>query len=192
MDQLAPLPSKEDIAQLLQPIRERFHYRPYYPGRAPCREEALHCITRRREANANDAGGSWTVHLMRRKIRYYKDFSDSAYGGREAALEAARRYRDELFETVKPTSRRERHSVLMKSNTSGVPGVMILKRKGVPHSWRAQVSLYGKAQVRDFSITKYGDEHAFALAVKARAAMVDDLEGNFLNNPVSRKLAKAT
>lgn len=189
-DQRPVLPSKTEIAELLQTIRERYHFKSGLQGFTDYHGEDRYAITRRREANASGKGGSWAVRLRRRKVTYRQDFSDSAYGGREKALVAARRYRDEVLSTVKPLSRRERQTVVMKSNTSGVVGVLLVRSRGQAVAWRAQINLKGKAHVRDFNFRKYGAECAFELAVKARAAMVDALDGDLLHSPAAKKLAR--
>ncbi len=74
------------------------------------------------------AGGgathAWQVRLYRASSRNTRFFSDSKFGSREAALAAARAYRDELYEELGiDTGRYVIRTELMATNSSGIIGV---------------------------------------------------------------------
>lgn len=54
------------------------------------------------------------------------------------------------------------------TNTSGVTGVCLYRRKGGQDSFKARWFVNGVIKSRTFSCTKYGKDLAFELAVKAR------------------------
>lgn len=120
----------------------------------------------------------WVVVIRRRRRccgRRY--FSDRALGGREAALERARSWRDALLLRLPPaTMIRARFA----PNRSGTIGVQLLRertRGGVPAPrWRATwYELDGSKGGRSFSVLKYGAQRAKALASECRAQVLKRL-----------------
>ncbi len=73
----------------------------------------------------------WQVHVQREGEEYTKLFSDSVWGGRERALEAARRHRDRLLkilpELLPPVERLQQEAVREKAwrklTSTGVKGI---------------------------------------------------------------------
>jgi len=119
---------------------------------------------------------SWFVTVQRRGQIYYRHFTDSVYGGKRRALDAARTYRDGLVASLVPLTRPERCRIRKKNNRSGISGVtridVINTSRGRSYRrqyWLAQWPISnGKAQTRKFSITRYGERGAFQRALRAR------------------------
>lgn len=114
------------------------------------------------------------------QVRFRKDiskfFSDKKYGGKEKALEEAKRYRNacELELINHPDGKYFYHITtikkLTKKNKSGIPGVCrhTDKRPGRVDSWRAQwPTITGKHARKSFSVVKYGEDKAKLLAQEA-------------------------
>ena len=127
----------------------------------------------------------WFVRGYRNGKTYSKLFSDGRCKGRDAALENARKYRDKLHAKVAaiPKSARARRFVTRnRRNTSGVIGVTKIKRKAKDGSliesysvsWRP---LPGVQRCTSFSIRKYGEKRAFALACRHRKRMLKKIYG---------------
>lgn len=130
----------------------------------------------------SESGGNWRVSLNAMGTRFRRTFSDSVYGSADRALEAAVAWRDEMFRrhilsgnrTTAPSERSER--------SGRVEGVSLIEpnKAGRSGSWVARApKQIGKAvRTRKFSISKYGAEQAYALAVQARERFVAELSGN--------------
>lgn len=120
----------------------------------------------------------WQVRLQRKGVRHGRFFSDSAWGGREAALEQAVRFRDRLLarlerQNVDCIASPSSHTLPASRNRSGVVGVArIVQRgdKGVEyHFWQASwTTSEGQRKTVRFSVLKYGEELALTLACEAR------------------------
>ena len=133
-----------------------------------------------RYATASGTCFNWRVSIVRQGACHRKTFSDSAYGGAEGALVAAKAWRDELFRTLPVDSRAQMAVRVNATNTSGVAGVTRTReiQKGKLGQFWVGYSPSMKGQSRrskKFSIAKYGEEQAFELAVKAREAFVTEL-----------------
>jgi len=119
---------------------------------------------------------SWFVTIQRRGRIFHKHFTDSVYGGKRKALDAAKIYRDSLIARLRPLTRPERCKIRKKNNRSGVSGVTRIdtleKNRGRIYSrryWLAQWPIGdGKAKMRKFSITRYGERGAFQRALQAK------------------------
>jgi hypothetical protein len=118
----------------------------------------------------------WRVTTKRQGKRFVRYFSDKLTG-RNAALRAARTYRDELTARLPWPTKVKRKYVL---NRTGVVGVALttertrsgkLMRRYVA-SWSRRDGSRGKAS---FSIRMYGKKEAFSLAVQARIAVLKQL-----------------
>ena len=76
-------------------------------------------------------------------------------------------------------------------NTSGAPGVYFMRSvvKGTAYFfWQARAPDLGKrCKTRSFSISKYGNDLAYALAVKARAEFVAEVKGYAVVNRIPEK-----
>lgn len=66
-----------------------------------------------------------------------------------------------------------RNAAMRSDNSSGVTGVSFWS---AGNAWRASVILLnGKQRCKTFSVAKWGEAHAFALACDARQDMIDEL-----------------
>lgn len=118
----------------------------------------------------------YQVRFMRRGYSYDQFFGDNAYGGKRKALQAAREFRDELEAEHPHYSRREVARIKSARNSSGTVGVHLTEEtdKRWPNQptylyWVAQWSPEpGVRKSRRFSVSKYGEEEAYRLAVNAR------------------------
>lgn len=119
---------------------------------------------------------SWLVTLQRRGQIYHRHFTDSLYGGKRKALQAAKVYRDTLLATLKPLTRIELCQIKKKNNRSGVSGVTRIDtwedtrgRRYPRRYWLAQWPIgNGNARMRKFSIKLYGEQGARQRAIRAR------------------------
>ena len=107
-------------------------------------------------------------------------FSDSVQGGKRKALQAAIAWRDALLEQIKDERAAQfiqLRTVLRRDNSSGIVGVARYIAREVKGdrvlssvSWHAfWADKDGKRQCRKFSVKKYGEKRAKALASIARA-----------------------
>ncbi len=141
---------------------------------------AMYGIARLDDALKHSHG--WYVVLWRNKVRYARFFSDIKFAGRDAALQAAKDYRDEVASAQPLMTKTEYVSIVRKNNNSGTPGVCRTvakspRRNTTQHYWLAfwpkQDGSSGRAK---FSITRYGEEKALALAIEAREIALRKLE----------------
>lgn len=181
-----PGPTRSEVEQIEKDIRIRF--RESAPsgksGFAGFKELDMYGIGRI-ESNALGKCGVWNVVLVRRGTRYKKTFYDHSHGGRDAGLQAAKDFRDEILRVIPPLKKRELHEKVPVNNTSGVVGVRpIHSRSGECISWVAALCNDGKTQTKRFSVDRYGHERAYLLAVDARNAMVADVHGYRAPSPV--------
>lgn len=127
----------------------------------------------------------WFVRGYKNKKTYSKLFSDKKYGGKDGALEAARKHRDALVEELDeiPDDPRPRRIVSKDiRNSSGVLGVCRMSKKtasgGVNEfysvTWRPEP---GVQKCSSFSIRKYGEREAFRLAVELRKKQMTEIFG---------------
>lgn len=123
--------------------------------------------------------GYW-VRYNKEGALFTKLFSDSVYGSQEAALEAARKWHDELLAAFPLPNRREFAEKARRKSNSGIVGV----RKGKDYSkgktydvwiasWSPQRGVY---KTKKFSILKHGDEGARQLAIAAREAGLREMD----------------
>lgn len=122
----------------------------------------------------------YNVRIMWQDERRSKFFSDGKYGGQPGALAAAIEWRDATEKELgKP--RTERHVVGIFYSPSEYVGIRRMrdgKREYYQATWPTHV---GKQRRAQFSITKYGEEQALALARKAR----EQGEREFMRIPAS-------
>lgn len=123
--------------------------------------------------------GYW-VRYNREGALFTKLFSDSVYGSQEAALEAARKWHDELLAAFPLPNRREFAQKARRKSASGIVGV----RRGKAYSngktsdvwiasWSPQRGVY---KTKNFSILKHGEEGAKQLAIAAREAGLREMD----------------
>lgn len=124
----------------------------------------------------------WRVCLQRRKQIYRRNFSNGRHGGRAQALRAAQVYRNDVLRTHPLLSKPAYCAIRKRNNSSGISGVTRHEVPGrTPTSprhafWLAQWPIgRGRAQMKKFSIRKYGEEGAFLRALVARQAALEAL-----------------
>ncbi len=133
-------------------------------------------ITRLDQEEAATRG--WQVRLQWKGVRFGRFFSDSAWGGREAALSCAERYRDRLLarlerRRLRASSSPRSHLAPAARNRSGVVGVARIVQRSASgteyHFWQASwVTPDGVRKTVRYSVLKFGEEAALALAIEAR------------------------
>lgn len=100
-------------------------------------------------------------------------FGDAVYGGREKALLAAQRARDELLRRIDPDQRVRRRSAKGRRSKTGVVGVSREAYVVGGHRYRRYVAQWqdpetGRPRRRRFLVECYGEARAKALAIEAR------------------------
>jgi hypothetical protein len=127
----------------------------------------------------------WYVRVYFRGVMHSKFFNDAKFGDREAALEEAIYYRNEVEARLgKPRSERAVVRISPR-NQSGVIGVQRRmkscgkkgRKEGYPVyevTWSPEP---GKVSRTSVSIEKYGEEEAFRRACKIRAAKEREMYG---------------
>ena len=114
----------------------------------------------------------WFVRVTRKGKTYSAFFTDKKHGGKGKALAAAKVGLEKLRAKYPPMSRKEFARVQRRKTKSGIVGVTRLtkKVKGKNYEfWQATWSpRTGVIEKKVYSITKYGEDKAKRLAVKAR------------------------
>ena len=121
----------------------------------------------------------WYIRVYRNKQTYARFISDSKFGGKNNALKEAIRERDRLRNEIqsipkKPSKRRIVHHD--KRNKTGVLGVTRTSKTAKNErsydcytvTWRPEPKVQKSCS---FSIKKYGEERALALAIEVRKRM---------------------
>ena len=138
----------------------------------------------------------WSVSVNRHKVPYRKVFTVYRYGCLDKALMAARAWRDEIVQTVPPMTLMEYSNQERVNNTSGYPGVYLMRlvKKDKAGNERCHVSWEARtptglkpAQKKSFAVIKYGEVRAYELAIEARKAFVAQLDG-YLSNGLPEHL----
>lgn len=122
----------------------------------------------------------WQVRIERRKRSNSKLFSDRVYGGTDAALKAALKWRDAMLEVLPPSpsgaahlrTPRNKRRAAQALNRTGVIGIgfsMHTQRSGrktpyVGCYWKNPVT--GKREASSFSVNKHGLRKALRLACR--------------------------
>jgi len=116
----------------------------------------------------------WFVRVYHDKQTHSKFFSDRFNGGRENALEVAKKYKA-TYEQKHPDSTRlrpfrDRPQINNKTGVNGVSETYSRTRKGTktPYFSVSWCPRPGQMKTRKFSIEKYGRDEAFAMAVAFR------------------------
>ena len=135
------------------------------------RVESIYAIARLKAARN---AWYWAVHFRRRGRLYHKRFYDLKHGGSETAFAMAKAWRDRTLAKAKILTHREFHVQRRSNNTSGVPGVHLVKSARQPSgAWQAKIKLPdGRKITKSFSILKFGRKEAFRRATAARADML--------------------
>lgn len=145
---------------------------------------------------------AWAVRFGDGGSKLCEYFGDSKYGGKEKALEAAKRFRDEKEKELTPIFKMLKLRRMNRRNKSGVVGVhkadkLTRKRSGKTYSYSHWIASWfdpvlGKKRNKAFSISKYGEAEALRLALKARDNAVALLTGtsqpesNWGTHPLSK------
>lgn len=134
----------------------------------------------------------WVVHFRRRGTLYSKRFYDLKCGGSLPARAAAIAWRDEQIAHAEVLTLRDFHAQRRSNNTTGVPGVHLVKSASQPDgAWQAKITLPDGHKVhKSFSIRKFGYADAFDLAVKARTELLELVDDRpYLMHPVAKRMA---
>jgi hypothetical protein len=115
----------------------------------------------------------WVVKFKRQKKTFHKYFHDSV-GGPPESLRQAIAYRDEQIQRLPTPTRIWVTPPKEKGGTRGVTREAAATPSGhVAESWRAYwVEVDGKVGRRSFSVHKYGEKEAKAMALAARKEAV--------------------
>ena len=151
---------------------------------------AVYAITHQ---HATSGTAYWCVNFSRKAKSHYKRFYEPKYGGSEKALAAAIVWRDEQLANAEVLTVIEFCSQKRSSNTSGVPGVHLMRSVAQPLGfWQAKLKLGGgKYKSESFSILKHGEQVAFELAVAARTRMLAEVvDRPMLQHPTAKELSK--
>ena len=122
------------------------------------------------------------VRLQRRGISHNAFFADQSYGGKRRALWAAQMYFRVLERKHRPITRKRRAELVGRKGKSGIIGVQraIVKRLGQPRRVYWQANWSPRSHVvkrRAFSVHKFGERKARALAIRARRIGVQTMRG---------------
>ena len=122
------------------------------------------------------------VRLQRKGITRNAFFADRSYGGKRRALRAAQKHFRSLEKKYRPMTRQRWAEMPRRKGKSGVIGVQraVIKRSGQPRrvywqaNWSPQPYL---SRRRVFSVRKFGEKKARALAIMARRIGVQTMRG---------------
>ena len=149
-------------------------------------KKSMHGISRM-DNDSNRTHG-WLVTIQRRGRILRKLFSDMTHGGKIKALAAAKTYRDAIIAEYPLFSKQEHASIQKSNNRSGIVGVCRVVASGTKTlpsqkqrwNWVAAWPLPdGRRKRVKFSVQKFGEEQARALAIRAREEGLKALEGDF-------------
>jgi hypothetical protein len=124
---------------------------------------------------------------------YSKTFYDLACGGSKEAKAQAIAWRDEQLAKIEILTLLEFHKQKRSNNLSGVPGVHFHKTPAQPLGfWQAKIRFHdGKSTAKSFSVLKFGDKHAYRLAVAARSELLAKVENRpYLRHTVAKRLSR--
>ena len=135
----------------------------------------------RRLDNASRATHGWVVRMQRHNQSAARMFSDSVWGGKQAALAAARAWRAQQTEPqaeyVHQLWRRNR---LRRNNSSGLVGVARYERKpagdqksgGIAFWLASWIDEHGASRKRKFSVKRWGERGSRRKAIEEREQQV--------------------
>ncbi len=117
--------------------------------------------------------------IRRRGKTYQRQFGDREHGGSEKAHVAAESYLKSLLDILPKRSRIPKKYATNKSGAAGVIRTWERSRTGIKSlyykAYWPKPNEPGKVICRKFSVSKYGRDEAFALAVEARRKGVEGL-----------------
>lgn len=144
-----------------------------------------------------DAKGThgWYVRIYKNGKTYSKLYSDNKYGGKDRALNFAKKARQIALETLKsiPDDNNRRLVSHDKRNKSGIIGVSKttkINASGVKSeyfqvTWSPEK---GKIRNRQWSVKKYGEEEAFRRAKEFRESVMNEIYGDDYHEKVKNRL----
>lgn len=120
--------------------------------------------------------GGWLVRMQRRGERVEKTFTDLTYGGKRAAIQAAKEFRDQLELESQKYSVKELAARPSSRNSSGVVGVRLHQQKDCRGEFEYQYWYWvaqwtdgnGRRRTKSFSVHQHGDNEARRLAIESR------------------------
>ena len=129
---------------------------------------------------------AWLVQVQRRNRIVIRMFSDGRHGGRRAVLAAALAFRAAMLKQMHdPGYALWRRNRKRRNNTSGIVGVARYAnrerarpgRKPIEREYWQAFADDGKGarRSRKFSVAKYGEMRARALAIRARRALLREV-----------------
>ena len=171
----------QGIASCLDSLPAEFGRWTLFVSGNPLKPDPLYAIRVRKAPR----GTTFFVRIRRRGKEISELFRETDHGSASAALKAAQQWRDAMLRTMMPETNRDFSQRLKPNNTSGHPGVyfkrQLVKRgdwQGEYHFWQAQTPQGVKPyRSRSFSVTRYGHEAAYAMAVQAREEFVQMVAG---------------
>jgi len=131
---------------------------------------------------------AWRVSLRRRGKSLVKNFPDKKYGGKQDALAAAKKYRDQLLKRYPPLTRKEFASIRRRNNKTGITGVYRYAKKYRLADGQEKESWYweahwptesGQHESVNYSVNNYGEDLARRLAIRARERGMQQVQGVF-------------
>ncbi len=122
------------------------------------------------------------VRLQRNGIVHSAFFADKSYGGKRRAFRAAQKHFRRLEKKYQPMTRRMWAELLRRKGKTGIIGVrrVVVRRPGQPRRvyWQANWSPRPHlVRRRVFSVRKFGERKAKALAIMARRIGVQTMHG---------------
>lgn len=127
--------------------------------------------------------GGWLVRITRKGKLHSQYFSDKDCGGKRKALKAAMEHRDHLEASLKAFSAKQLSKQVRANNTSGTPGVRLVKE--TDSRWESEPTYeyyvaqwspeVGVRKTKRFSVKKYGKKKALEMAIKARNRGVNSM-----------------
>ncbi|MDP1676256.1 MAG: AP2 domain-containing protein [Bacteroidota bacterium] len=124
----------------------------------------------------NNSTRGWEVRIRRTKGNVLELFSDSMYGGKNKALQKAKKFRDLVLKKIPKLNRKEIVNLPKKNNLEEGVGISLVRQKSVRNN-KSYTHLFYQAywspakgvhKSRKFSISKYGKQLAYKLAAVAR------------------------
>lgn len=128
---------------------------------------------------------AWQVRVMRDRKHHSKTFSDSKYGSPEAALEAAKRFRDELFQKLGIDFGDSAYIItdtLPINNKTGILGVnrseSIESNAEIREVWQTTFPVEsGGVETASFSVKRFSEISAMRMAIERRMEGISALVG---------------
>lgn len=135
----------------------------------------------------------YLVAIKRQGLVVSRLFTVSAHGSDQAALHAARQWRDRVLALLPPMTYRQMRTLVRRNNTSGIPGVMRIQKASGTY-WIASGAADGKDNIKkSFNVNTYGEEGAKQKAIDARRQMLQAVQDKFwVATAASRDLTTQT